>query len=191
MKKFCQQVGNPHQNSFKIIHVAGTNGKGSVSLKTATALQKLGYKVGIFTSPHISTFRERIQVNGEMITMQNMVDICEKVFNIVEENKLDIRFFEIVTMIGFVEFHRQQCDFVVLVCGLGGKLDATNVVMPPDVICSVIVSIGLDHRDVLGNSIEEIAEEKAGIFKSGAPVVLGPTCQGIKAIELALEQTNT
>ena len=126
-----------------------------------------------------------------MISMQNIVDICEKVFNIVEENKLDIRFFEIVTMLGFVEFQRQKCDFVVLECGLGGKLDATNVVMPPDVICSVIVSIGLDHMDVLGNSIEEIAEEKAGVIKSGAPVVLGPTCQGIKSIEEALNESKT
>ena len=104
MKKFCEIMGNPLSGSFKVIHVAGTNGKGSVSLKTASALQNLGFKVGLFTSPHISTFRERIQINGEMISMQNVVDICETVFKVVEDHNLDVRFFEIVTMIGFVEF---------------------------------------------------------------------------------------
>ena len=125
-----------------------------------------------------------------MISMQNIVEICERVFKVVEENNLDIRFFEIVTMIGFIEFQRQKCDYVLLECGLGGKLDATNVVIPPDVICSVIVSIGMDHMDVIGDTLEDIAEEKSGIFKTGVPVVLGPTCQGLKEIEKRIADTS-
>lgn len=114
------------------------------------------------------------------------MDHCERVFKIVDQNELDVRFFEIVTILGFLEFERAQCDYVVLECGLGGKLDATNVVSYPNVVVSAITSIGLDHMDVIGNSIEDIASEKSGIIKAGVRAVFGPTCKGLKPIEMAL-----
>lgn len=104
MLDLAEKFGNPHKGNFKIVHVAGTNGKGSVSMKVARALQKMGFKVGLFISPHISTFRERITVNGELSSMENIVESCHRLFKVVEENDLDVRFFEIVTMIGFLEF---------------------------------------------------------------------------------------
>ena len=106
MRALCSCFNDPQTGSFKIIHVGGTNGKGSVSLKTAHALQSMGYKVGLFTSPHISTFRERIQINGQYIPMENLVETCEYLFQVIEEKDLDVRFFEVVSMIGFIEFHK-------------------------------------------------------------------------------------
>jgi len=120
-----------------------------------------------------------------------MVDLCQEVFEIVENSKLDIRFFEIITILGFLIFNRAKCDFVCLEVGLGGKLDATNVVDGEDVICSTIVSLGMDHMDVIGDTIEDIAEEKCGIIKSGAPVVLGPTCQNLEPVKKALAASGS
>lgn len=157
MIEFAKMFGDPHKGNFKIVHVAGTNGKGSVSLKTATALQQLGFKTGLFTSPHISTFRERIQINGHFCSMESIVDTCEMIFKEVERTDIDVRFFEVVTMIGLIEFKKAGCDYVVLECGLGAALDATNIVGLPEVVCSTITSIGKDHMDVLGNSLEDIA----------------------------------
>ena len=105
----------------------------------------MGFKVGMFISPHISTFRERITVNGELSTMENIVESCNKIFKVVEEHNLDVRFFEIVSMVGFLEFQRAKCDYVVLECGLGGFLDATNIIDAPELVISSITSIGLDH----------------------------------------------
>jgi len=192
MIRFASIFGDPHKNKFKIIHVAGTNGKGSVSLKTATALQAMGFKTGLFTSPHISTFRERIQVNGQYVSMENLVETCEMVFSEVERHDIDVRFFEVVTLIGLLEFARAGCDYVVLECGLGGALDATNIVDVPDVICSAITSIGKDHMDVLGDSLEAIAQEKAGVIKSGMPTIVGPSCvqDGLQAIKARAQQQN-
>ena len=136
----------------------------------------MGFKVGMFISPHISTFRERITINGELSSMENIVETCHKVFKIVEDHDLDVRFFEIVTIIGFLEFQRHKCDYVVLECGLGGALDATNIIERPELIMTAITSIGLDHQDVLGETKEEISAEKAGIIKAGVPCVVGPTC---------------
>ena len=104
MLKIADLFGNPHKGNFKFVHVAGTNGKGSVSIKVARSLQKMGFKVGMFISPHISTFRERITINGELSSMENIVETCHKVFKVVEDHDLDVRFFEIVTIIGFLEF---------------------------------------------------------------------------------------
>lgn len=121
-----------------------------------------------------------------------MSDICtiyEQIFATVESNKLDVRFFEVITMIGFIYFEQQKCDYVMLECGLGGGLDATNVMDPQDVVCSTIVSIGFDHMDVLGNTLEEIAEEKAGIIKANGTCVIGPSCKDLKVItDIALKQ---
>ena len=136
----------------------------------------MGFKVGLFTSPHISTFRERFTVNGQISTMDNVVDSCDKIFKAVEENNYDVRFFEIVTMIGLLEFQRAKCDYVVLECGLGGALDATNIVESPELIISAITSIGMDHMDVLGDTKEEIAQEKSGVIKSCIKSIIGPTC---------------
>lgn len=176
MTQFAEMFGNPHKGNYKIIHIAGTNGKGSASLKTATALKEMGFKTGLFTSPHISTFRERIQINGEICSMESLVETCELIFKEVERTDIDVRFFEVVTMIGLIEFAKAKCDYVVLECGLGATLDATNIVGLPEVICSAITSIGNDHMDVLGNSLEDIAKEKAGIIKSGIPCIVGPSC---------------
>ena len=192
MVRFASIFGDPNKNKFKIIHVAGTNGKGSVSLKTATALQAMGFRTGLFTSPHISTFRERIQVNGQYVSMENLVETCEMVFSEVERHDIDVRFFEVVTLIGLLEFARAGCDYVVLECGLGGALDATNIVDVPDVICSAITSIGKDHMDVLGDSLEAIAQEKAGVIKPGMPTIVGPSCvqDGLQAIKARAQQQN-
>lgn len=115
--------------------------------------------------------------------MENIVETCKTIFNAVEQNNYDVRFFEIVTMIGLLEFKRAKCDYVVFECGLGGSLDATNIVNVPELVCSSITSIGLDHMDVLGDSINDIAAEKAGVIKAGAPCVVGPTCKDLKPIQ--------
>lgn len=137
----------------------------------------MGFKVGMFISPHISCFRERFQINGQLISMQDLVDTCDLVFAAVEQYNFDVRFFELVTMIGFLSFQKHKVDYVVLECGIGGRIDATNIVEYPDVICSTITSIGMDHMDVLGNSLDLIAKEKAAIIKPNVPVVLGPSCK--------------
>lgn len=190
MHKLCQYFGNPQKGSYKIIHVAGTNGKGSVSLKTSKALNALGFKVGMFTSPHISCFRERFQINNQLCSMEDIVEICDEVFAAVTENNLDVRFFEIVTIIGFLVFKRHACDYVVMECGLGARIDATNVVEYPDVICSTITSIGLDHTEVLGNTPEDIAREKAFVIKPDIPCILGPTCLNLKEIKKRIALTD-
>ena len=183
MRLLAGFFGNP-QKEFKIIHVAGTNGKGSVSLKVATCLEKVfGLRVGLFTSPHIASFRERFVVNGQLPSKRDVVEACHRVFEMVEkEASLDVRFFEVVTMVGLLLFQRAKVDYVVLECGLGGALDATNIVTADEVVCSCITSIGYDHMDVLGDTLEEIASEKAGVIKKGVPCVVGPTAFARNAI---------
>lgn len=117
-----------------------------------------------------------------MVSEEYIVQLCDEVIKTITNNNHDVRFFEIIAILGFIIFARNQCDYVCLEVGLGGKLDATNVVEPQNLICSAIVSIGMDHMDVLGDSKEEIAEEKAGVIKSGVTTVLGPTCMGLKSI---------
>lgn len=157
--------------SFKCVHVAGTNGKGSVTKKIATGLQRAGYRVGQYTSPHLSTFRERICVNGEMISEEEVTELLPHLFNLAEREKIPATFFEITTLLALYYFMKKKVDIAVIETGLGGRLDATNIVSP---ILSVITSISLDHTEILGNTVEEIALEKAGIIKMGIPVVLGP-----------------
>ena len=160
-------LGNP-QDMLRVIHVAGTNGKGSTCSYLASFLTNENEKVGLFTSPHIFDFRERIRVNGAMISKQEVLDFCNEVQSI----KLAIQpsFFEITLAMALVHFARQQCTWVVLETGMGGRLDATNVVLPK---ISVITNIGLDHMQFLGNTMEAIAKEKAGIIKPFVPVVIG------------------
>lgn len=169
-----QLMGHPHRN-YRIIHVAGTNGKGSVSNMLASVLASYGYKVGLYTSPHILDFRERIRIiNDHSQPLYSLIP-KESVWSFVCQwhdtfDHLDLSFFEITTLLAFDWFARQKVDIVVLETGLGGRLDSTNIVMP---VLSVITNIGLDHCDMLGETLPEVAFEKAGIIKPKVPVVVG------------------
>lgn len=167
MKNFCERMGNP-QNDFKSIHVGGTNGKGTVCRMNASVYQQAGYKVGLYISPHLLSIRERFQINATQIES----DLLLEFFELYEEyiRQSDFTYFEITTAIAFWYFSKKEVDVAILEVGLGGRLDATNVVNPE---VSVITSIGLDHTDILGDTIEAIAHEKAGIIKREVPVVIG------------------
>jgi dihydrofolate synthase/folylpolyglutamate synthase len=165
--KLCNHFGNPQQG-FLSIHVAGTNGKGSTSHMIAAILQEAGYKVGLYTSPHLKSFTERIRINGAEIKEDFVTEF-------VEENKdffssFDPSFFEITVAMAFSYFKKEQVEVAVIETGLGGRLDSTNIITP---IISVITNIGLDHQNLLGDTVEKIAMEKAGIIKPGVPVVIG------------------
>ena len=162
-------LGNP-ERKFKSIHVAGTNGKGSVSHFLASILQEAGYKVGLYTSPHLVDFRERIRINGDMIPQQAVVDFVAQHSPLITDKHLS--FFEMTVGMAFDYFAREQVDIAVVEVGMGGRLDSTNVVTP---LLSVITNIGLDHTQFLGDTLEKIAFEKAGIIKEGIPVVVGET----------------
>jgi len=164
-----ETLGNP-ERKFKSIHVAGTNGKGSVSHFLASILQEAGYKVGLYTSPHLVDFRERIRINGEMIPQQEVVDFITHHSSLITEKHLS--FFEMTVGLAFDYFAREKVDIAVIEVGMGGRLDSTNVITP---LLSVITNIGLDHTQFLGNTLEKIAGEKAGIIKEGVPVVIGET----------------
>ncbi|MGE4573991.1 MULTISPECIES: bifunctional folylpolyglutamate synthase/dihydrofolate synthase [Parachlamydia] len=159
-------------DSFKSIHVAGTNGKGSVTAKIAAGMQAAGYRVGRYVSPHIATFRERMSINGEMISEAEVVEILNELFAVADREKISPTFFELTTLLAFCFFAQKKADIAVLETGLGGRLDATNIVHP---ILSVITSISVDHTEILGHTLEEIAKEKAGIIKSHVPVLIGPS----------------
>lgn len=158
-------------DKFSAIHVAGTNGKGSVVTKIATALQASGKRVGLYTSPHIACFRERIRINGSMISEEAVQKILSQLFALTEQLNIPATFFEITTLLALVFFAEEKVDVAVIETGLGGRLDATNIVNP---LLTIITSISLDHTEILGNSIEEIAMEKAGIIKAGVPIIIGP-----------------
>ncbi len=169
-------IGNPEKD-LKYVHVAGTNGKGSVCNLCAAMLQTAGYKTGLFTSPHFVDYRERIRVNGTMVPEQFIVDFVSKHEPLIAEWQPS--FFEWTTAIAFQYFRDSRCDIVVLETGMGGRLDSTNVVKP---LLTVITSIGLDHQQFLGDTIEEIAMEKAGIMKHGCPVIIGDQQPHIQTI---------
>ncbi len=164
-----QLFGNPSKK-FKSIHVAGTNGKGSVSHSLASVLQSAGYKVGLYTSPHLKDFRERIRVNGAMITENFVVGFVQKYIEC--EAKLSPSFFELTVIMAFDYFAQQEVDIALVEVGLGGRLDSTNIISPE--LC-VITNISLDHTNLLGNTLSEIADEKAGIIKNNIPLVVGET----------------
>ena len=164
-----EHFGHPHR-AYRTIHVAGTNGKGSVSHTLAAILQSAGYRVGLYTSPHLVDFRERIRVNGEMIPEERVVAFVENERSFFEP--LHPSFFELTTALAFQYFKEQQVDFAVIEVGLGGRLDCTNIITPQ---LSVITNISFDHTQFLGDTLEKIAHEKAGIIKSGVPVVIGET----------------
>ncbi|MBO7084057.1 MAG: bifunctional folylpolyglutamate synthase/dihydrofolate synthase [Bacteroidales bacterium] len=162
-------LGNPHHN-FKSVHVAGTNGKGSTSHLLASIFQEAGYKTGLYTSPHLRDFRERIRINGEMIPEEHVVDFIER--NKEQFEKMELSFFEMTVGMAFDYFSNEKVDIAIVEVGMGGRLDSTNLITPE---LSVITNIGLDHVQFLGDTLEKIAGEKAGIIKEGIPVVIGET----------------
>ncbi len=171
------EMADHPERGFKSIHVAGTNGKGSVSHLTASALQEQGYKVGLYTSPHLKDFRERIRVNGEMIPESMVVQFVEHYE--VQWQSIKPSFFEITVLMAFEYFNYAEVDIAVIETGMGGRLDSTNVVLPE---LSVITNIGFDHTQFLGDTIEKIAGEKAGIIKNEVPVVIGPSREEAKSV---------
>lgn len=170
----CELLGNP-QDKLKFIHVAGTNGKGSVCTMMSRMLINAGYKTGLYTSPYVMDFRERMQINGEMIPEDELGALMDEIKPKVEElDKKGITptEFEVLTSLAFLYYYRNNCDIVVLEVGLGGLCDSTNIIKPPEL--SIIMSISYDHTNILGKTIEEIAFQKSGIIKDGSPVVLYP-----------------
>ena len=165
--RLCGSLDNPH-TKFKSVHIAGTNGKGSVSHILAAIFQTAGYKTGLYTSPHLKDFRERIKVNGEMISEGFVIDFTKKISPLIDE--IEPSFFEITVAMAFDYFSRQQVDIAIVETGLGGRLDSTNIITPE---LSIITNIGWDHMNILGDSLEKIAAEKAGIIKEGIPVIIG------------------
>ena len=164
---FCRYLGNPQRNYYTV-HVAGTNGKGSVSHILASILQQAGYRVGLYTSPHLKDFRERIRVDGEMIPKQKVVNFVDK--HQAKMGELDLSFFEMTTAMAFDYFDQSDVEVAVIETGLGGRLDATNIITP---LVSVVTNVGLEHTEYLGDTLRKIAAEKAGIIKKSVPVVLG------------------
>lgn len=162
----CEALGNPHKK-FKSIHIAGTNGKGSSSHMLASVLAASGYKTGLYTSPHLVDFRERIRLNGAMIPQQQVVDFVNKHQELIEE--IQPSFFEVTVALAFDYFATEKVDIAVIEVGLGGRLDSTNIISPE--LC-LISNIGMDHMNVLGDTLEEIAGEKAGIIKANTPIVI-------------------
>ena len=169
-KRVCAAIGNPQQR-LKFVHVAGTNGKGTVCHMVAAVMQRAGHKVGLFTSPHLVDFRERIRINGECISESAVIEFVDR-WQEGGKNWGSPSFFELTFAMAMDEFERQGCDLVVLETGMGGRLDSTNVIPTKEV--AVITNIGLDHQAFLGPDVRSIAREKGGIFKEGVPVVLGP-----------------
>jgi dihydrofolate synthase/folylpolyglutamate synthase len=184
---------NPHR-SFPSIHIAGTNGKGSTSAIIASVLRTLGLKVGLFTSPHLVSFTERIRVNDEEITEYEVVNLAEEIRGKVSDlqfsdSNFTPTFFEVVTAIALLYFKRKRTDIAVIEVGMGGRLDATNIIIPE---VSVITSISYDHREFLGSTLKEIAHEKTGIIKEGIPVVVSSqTSEVLEVIEAKAEEMNT
>jgi dihydrofolate synthase / folylpolyglutamate synthase len=163
----CNSIGNP-QNKIKTIHIAGTNGKGSTSHMLAAILQQAGYKTGLYTSPHIKDFRERIKINGQMVSKDFVVDFVVSTKQITAQ--IQPSFFELTMVMAFEYFATQNVDIAIIETGLGGRLDSTNIITP---ILSIITNIGYDHINILGNTLQAIASEKAGIIKPTIPVVIG------------------
>ena len=181
--KLLAKLGNPHEG-LKYIHVAGTNGKGSVCAMLYSILQEAGYKAGMYTSPHLVRFSERIQINNKEITNEEVAELFGKIKPFYTEET----FFEVVTAMAFLYFKEKKADFVVLEVGLGGRLDATNVITP---LVSVITNISLEHQKYLGKTVEKIAFEKAGIIKEGIPVVTGAEGKALDVIKKIAGEKNS
>jgi dihydrofolate synthase / folylpolyglutamate synthase len=165
--ELCRFLGNP-QDKFKSIHIAGTNGKGSVSHMLSAILQTAGFRTGLYTSPHLKDFRERIKIDNEWVKEDYVIEFTERIQPLI--GKLEPSFFEITVAMAFDYFSRMKVDIAVIEVGLGGRLDSTNIITP---VLSVITNIGYDHMNILGDTLKQIASEKAGIIKKGIPVVVG------------------
>ncbi len=187
LEKLLNVLGNPHKN-LKYIHIAGTNGKGSTAAMLAQILKHSGYRVGLFTSPFIEVFNERIQINNRNILDDELAKYTELVKNAMENNDAQISEFAFICVIAFLYFRDNDCDYVVLETGMGGRLDATNIIEKSEV--SVLTSISLDHMQFLGNTIEEIALEKCGIIKKGGTVVSYPNTEVVDIIKSQAQKMN-
>ena len=188
-RRLLRALGDP-QKKLKFVHVAGTNGKGSTCAVIASILRASGYRVGLYTSPYITVFNERMQVNGVNITDDELIHIVETIAPVADAMTEDPPTeFEVITAAAMLYFSEKQCDLVVLEVGMGGTLDSTNVIDPPE--CAVICSIGLDHTEYLGRTVEEIAAVKAGIIKENTPVVLYPAQESVvSVVRSAVEKQN-
>ncbi|MDP5200837.1 folylpolyglutamate synthase/dihydrofolate synthase family protein [Flavobacterium sp. DG2-3] len=185
IRVLAAHLDNP-QNELRCIHVAGTNGKGSTSHMLSSVLQEAGYKVGLYTSPHLKDFRERIKINGQEISEEFVIEFIAKHKSFFEAN--DMSFFEMTVGLAFDYFASEKVDIAIIEVGLGGRLDATNIITP---LVSVITNIGLDHTQFLGNTLEAIAGEKAGIIKPNIPVVIGEYTEETKPVFLAKAEENS
>lgn len=165
--KLCEALDNPH-TKIKSVHIAGTNGKGSTSHGLAAVMQHAGYKTGLYTSPHLVDFRERIRINGTPVSKEWVVNFVAQHKNLIEQ--INPSFFEITVAMAFTAFAEEKVDIAIIETGLGGRLDSTNVITP---LLSIITNISYDHKDLLGNTLAEIATEKAGIIKKNVPLVIG------------------
>ncbi len=172
----AERLGNPHRK-FKSIHVAGTNGKGSTSHLLASVLQEAGYETGLYTSPHLKDFRERIRINGEMIKKERVIQFI--IDNIDWFRQIRMSFFEMTVALALHHFAKEKVDIAIIEVGLGGRLDSTNIIQPE---LSIITNIGLDHTELLGNSLEKISREKGGIIKPKTPILIGRKQNQTKAI---------
>ena len=182
----CKYLDNP-QNKIKTIHVAGTNGKGSVSHMLAAVFQENGYKTGLYTSPHLKDFRERIKINGKMISESFLIDFVQRMKTISEE--IQPSFFELTFVMALEYFATEKVEVAIIETGLGGRLDSTNVITP---LLSVITNISYDHKEILGDTLEKIAFEKAGIIKPNIPAVIGETVPETKPVFLnKAKETNS
>ena len=181
----CQRLENPH-HKFKSIHIAGTNGKGSTSHMMASILQEAGYKTGLYTSPHLKDFRERIRIDGQLISQEDVLAFVAK--HKAWFSELGMSFFEMTVALAFNYFAEQKVDIAIIETGLGGRLDSTNIIKPE---ISVITNIGFDHTALLGKTLQKIAVEKAGIIKQNTPVLIGRKQEEISHIfeDLATKKT--
>lgn len=180
----CASLGNPHQH-YPVVHVAGTNGKGSTSHLIASMLQEMGYKVGLYTSPHYVDFRERIKIDGIFVTEKYITDFVNEHEALLDQ--VQPSFFEATVAMAFDYFSKEKVDIAVIEVGLGGRLDSTNIVTP---LVSVITNIGFDHMQFLGNTLPEIASEKAGIIKQNVPVVIGETADATREVFIQVAKNN-
>ena len=180
----CEHLNNP-QNNFKSIHVGGTNGKGSCSHMLSSILQEAGYKVGLYTSPHLVDFRERVRINGEMISKDSVSEFINHNFDFFESNNFS--FFEMTVGLAFNYFSFNKVDIAIIEVGMGGRLDSTNIITP---ILSLITNISIDHTKFLGSNISDIATEKSGIIKEKTPIVIGETQDEIKSIFIDIANTK-
>lgn len=187
VQEILELLGNP-QDKIKTIHIAGTNGKGSVSVMLAKILEISGHKAGLFTSPHLIRYNERIKISSNDISDEDLVFFLEKVNSLAKLHNIPLTEFEILTTVAFLYFYEKKVDIAIIEVGLGGRLDATNVITP---LFEIITSISLDHTDRLGDSIEKIAYEKAGIIKNNSIVIVNENNAGISTIKSVADSFNS